>query len=107
MAKAKPTLLRLCELTPGQSGDFFALLAERARGARKDGKPFFTCRFRDSERTVSFMVWSDGPWFETCEKDWREGQFYKIRGTYDEHKTYGPQIDIQNIRQTTDEDRAA
>jgi 3'-5' exoribonuclease len=52
------------------------------------------------------MVWSDGPWFEACESQWREGQFYKIRGTYEEHPTYGPQIDIQNIRPATEDDRA-
>src|SRR5262249_55156659 len=98
MSKGKPPLVRLCELMPRQSGDFFALLAERVRGARKDGKPFFTCRFRDHERAVTFMAWSDGPWFEACETQWREGQFYKIRGAYDEHKTYGPQIDIKDIR---------
>jgi 3'-5' exoribonuclease len=107
MPKAKPPLLHLCELTPGQSGDFFVLLAERTRGARKDGKPFYLCQFRDARRTVAFMAWSDGPWFEACEKDWQEGQFYKVRGVYDEHKTYGPQIDISNIRPITAEDRSA
>ncbi len=105
MARSKPPLVRLHELAVGQSGDFFALLVERIRGARKDGKPFYTCRFRDSDRTATFMVWSDGPWFETCETQWQDGQFFKIRGSYDEHKTYGPQIDIQNIRQVIDGDR--
>lgn len=107
MGKAKATLLRLFEMTPGQSGDFFALLGERTRGARKDGKPFYTCRFRDAQRSVVFMAWSDGPWFEACEKDWREGQFYKIRGAYDEHQSFGAQIDIGNIRPATDDDREA
>lgn len=107
MAKAKPPLVRLSEMAAEQSGDFFAILAEKTRGARKDGKPFFTCRFRDGPRTATFMVWSDGPWFEACEKDWREGQIYKIRGAYGEHKTYGPQIDIEQIRPIADEDKAA
>ncbi|MBI3411233.1 MAG: HD domain-containing protein [Planctomycetes bacterium] len=106
MAKPKSPVVRLSEMTPGQSGDFFVLLAERVRGARKDGKPFYSCRFRDTGRSAAFMAWSDGPWFETCEKDWREGQFYKIRGAYDEHKVYGAQIDIGNIRPVTDDDRA-
>jgi 3'-5' exoribonuclease len=52
------------------------------------------------------MIWSDGAWFEGCEKDWSEGQFYKIRGTYEEHPTYGPQIDLLNIRAVTEEDKA-
>lgn len=106
MPKSKPPRVRLHEMSPGQGGDFFVLLAERAKGARRDGKPFYTCRFRDARRTASFMVWSDGPWYETCDADWKEGHFYKIRGNYDEHPTYGPQIDIQNIRAATDEDKA-
>lgn len=107
MAKNKAPIVRLCNMAAGQAGDFFALLAERVRGARKDGKPYFTCRFRDSQRTATYMAWSDGPWFEACENEWREGQFYKIRGGFDEHKTYGPQIEIGNIRPTNEEDRAA
>jgi 3'-5' exoribonuclease len=98
MSRPKPTLVRLAEMAPGQYGDFFVLLAERTRGSRRDGKPFFTCRFRDAGRVVSAMVWADGDWFETCEQTWQQGQLYKIRGVYDEHKIYGPQIEIHNIR---------
>jgi 3'-5' exoribonuclease len=106
MSRAKPPLVRLADLSPGQSGDFFALLAERTRGARRDGKPFYTCRFRDAGRVVTAMVWADGDWFEECEQSWKDGQFYKIRGQYDEHKVYGPQIEIHNIRPAADADRA-
>lgn len=105
MPKGKPPLVRLADLTAGQAGDFFALLAERTRGARRDGKPFYTCRFRDPGRTATCMIWVDGPWFDACEKNWREGQFYKIRGTYEEHPTYGAQIEISNIRPVNDEDK--
>lgn len=104
MAKAKPHLVRLSEMTPGQSGDLFARLAERTRGARKDGKPFYTCRFADSERTVAAMIWSDGPWFEACEAEWAEGACFKIRGTYSEHPTYGPQLELGNIRFVAEKD---
>jgi 3'-5' exoribonuclease len=105
MAKAKPPVVRLTDLQPGQQGDFFALLAERTRGQTRDSKPFYTCRFRDARRTVTFMVWSDGKWFDACERDWREGQFYKLRATYGEHDRYGAQIDVENIRPATDADR--
>ena len=105
MAKAKPSLVRLSEMTPGQGGDFFALLAERVRGARKDGKPYFTCRFKDAGRVAVFMVWADGPFFEKCEAEWKEGGCYMIRATYEEHPTYGSQIDIQNLRPATDDDK--
>jgi 3'-5' exoribonuclease len=106
VSRSKPILARLHELTPGVYADSFALLAQRSKSATRDGKPFYTCRFRDAGRTVSFMVWADGPWHEPCEQSWREGQFYKIRAVYDEHEKYGPQIDLHNIRPVTDEDRA-
>ncbi len=106
MSRPKPPPVRLCQMSPGQSGDFFALLVERTRGARRDGKPFYTCRFRDAGRAAAAMVWADGPWFETCEQSWQEGQCFKIRGRYDEHKVYGPQIEIDNIRPAADADRA-
>jgi 3'-5' exoribonuclease len=106
MARSKPPLVPLSELTPGQSGDFFVLLAERTKGATRDGKPFYTCRFRDARRVVTFMVWSDGPWFEACEAEWQAGRFYKIRGTLTEHERYGLQIEIQNLRPVADADRA-
>ena len=104
---AKAPVVRLGDLAPGQAGDFFVLLSEKTRGARRDGKPYFTCRFRAGARQVTAMIWSDGPWFEACERDWQAGAFYKIRGTYGEHPTYGPQIDIANIRPVTDDDKSA
>jgi 3'-5' exoribonuclease len=93
-------------VSAGQHADFFALLAERTKGATRDGKPFYTCRFRDARRTATYMVWADGPWYEACERDWRVGQFYKVRGVYAENERYGPQIDIENIRPVLDSDQA-
>jgi 3'-5' exoribonuclease len=95
MARAKPPVQRLGELEPGQLADFFALLAERSRGATREGKPFYTCRFRDLRRTVTYMAWADGKLFEECESKWEEGRFYKLRATYGQHERYGPQIEIQ------------
>ncbi len=69
------------------------------------GKPFYTCRFTDARRTVTYMVWADSGWFEACEKDWHEGHFYKIRGGYVEHERFGGQIEITNIRPATEADR--
>jgi len=85
-------------MTAGQFADFFVLLAEKTRGKTREGKPFFTCRFRDARRTATAMVWEDGGWFSVCERDWAEGEFYKIRGTYTESERYGPQIELQEIR---------
>src|SRR5687768_10115229 len=104
MPKTKPPLIRLSELAPGQGGDFFVLLAEKKPGATRDGKPYFQCRFRDMSRIATAMVWADSGWYPACEADWGEGAFFKVRGHYQEHPSYGPQIDIQNIRPVTDED---
>ncbi len=106
MPKSKPPLVKLAELTPGQAGDFFVLLVEKVRGTSRSGKTFFTCRFRDAGRKVTGMIWGDSPWFEACEKEWQQGSFYKIRGVYGEHETYGPQIDLVNIRPVTEEDKS-
>ena len=105
MPKPKPAIACLHEMKPGQHADFFALLAEKSRGSTREGKPFFTCRFRDAKRTVTFMVWGDSPVFETCEKDWKPGQFFKIRATYGEHERYGAQIDVEQLRPVAEADR--
>jgi 3'-5' exoribonuclease len=106
VSHSKRSVVPLCELTPGQFADFFAVLAERGRGATRDGKPYFTCRFRDARRTVGCMIWGDGAHYADCEREWREGSVYKIRGAYLEHDRYGPQIEIQKIRPVNADDRA-
>ncbi len=107
MAKSKPIQAKLSELTPGQYGDFFALLTEKTKGATRDGKAYYTCRFRDARRTVAFMVWADGPWFAKCEGEWEVGQDYKLRAVYGEHKHYGPQLtELNAIRPAVDADKA-
>jgi 3'-5' exoribonuclease len=107
MSRPKPILIRLSELTPGQYADFFALLAEKTKGVTREGKDYYACHFRDVRRSVSFMVWGDGPWYEVCERDWQPGHFYKLRAVYGEHEKYGPQLtEVHNIRLTTDADRS-
>jgi 3'-5' exoribonuclease len=106
VARSKPHPVRLHELASGQCGDFFALLAERSRSSTRDGKPYYACRFRDARRSAACMVWADSPWFGPCEATWREGQFYKIRGQYEENRQYGPQLHVLNIRPVADTDKA-
>src|SRR5262249_17853868 len=106
MSRSKPPVVRLREMVPGQYADFFALLGERSKNATRDGKPYYSCRFQDSQRSASFIAWADSAWFEACESQWQEGRYYKIRGVYSEHERYGPQIDVHNIRPVEDEDRA-
>jgi 3'-5' exoribonuclease len=104
MSRPKITVVKLSELTPGQYADCYALLAEKKLKSTREGKPFYECRFRDKLRGVACMVWSDGPWFAVCEKEWHEGRFYKLRVQYGEHEKYGPQIELQNIRPAIDTD---
>ena len=101
MTRAKPTLVRLGDMSAGQFDDFFVLLAEKAKGKTREGKPFFTCRFRDARRSATAMIWEDGGLFHACERDWQEGQFYKIRGSFTQNERFGPQIEIQDIRPIT------
>jgi 3'-5' exoribonuclease len=105
MARAKMPVVPLHALTPDTLADTFAVLVERTRGQTRDGKPFYTCRFRDKLRTVSCMIWADSPWFPACEREWKEGTCYKLRVTYGEHEKYGPQIELHNIREATPADR--
>src|SRR5262249_14091498 len=112
MSRTKPLLVPLSEMTPGQFGDCFALLAERTKVAtRAGGRPrgdslLHPAAFRAARRSAAVMVWADGPHFEDCERHWQVGHCYKLRAVYGEHEKYGPQLDLQQIRPVTDADRA-
>lgn len=101
----KPPLVKLCEMQPGLLADCFAQLSEKKPGTTRDGKPFYSCRFRDPHRTASVMVWADGGLFEECQRDWHVGGFFKIRGTFSEHEKYGPQLDAEQVRPVEERDR--
>jgi 3'-5' exoribonuclease len=105
MARSKLPVVRLSELTPGQVADFFCLLSERSKGMTREGKPYYTCRFQDARRSAGLKVWAESTWFEACERDWQEGQFFRVRAFYDEHEKYGPQIDVHDIRLVNEQDR--
>lgn len=102
----KPSLVKLSEFRPGQYGDCFAQLAEKTRGSTRDGKPYYTCRFRDPHRTASVMVWADSGLFPDCQDHWQVGQFFKLRGVFAEHDRYGPQIDAEMVRPVEERDRS-
>ena len=107
MEREKPPPIRLSDLVPGHGGICFALLAERIKSTTREGKPYYQCRFRDNRRTVALMVWADSKWYAFCERDWAEGEFYKLEVVYGEHERYGPQIELRQIRPVTDADHAA
>jgi 3'-5' exoribonuclease len=99
-------MLRLSELTPDQYADCFVLLIEKKHGLTRDGKPYYSCRFRDARREAAVMVWSDDPLFNACAMEWEEGQCFKVRGTYQVSEKYGPQLKLAQIRLAQDSDRA-
>ena len=97
---------KLSDLKPGAVGDAFALLCSKKADVTKGGKPFFKCAFRDAAREVAVMVWSDSGHYADCEKSWKKGTFYKLRGKY-EDGNFGPQLNLDRIRPVNDDDRAA
>lgn len=98
-------LTQLCEMQDGQDGDFFALFTSKEQLTTREGKPYFRVSFRDGRREVNFPIWGDSPWAIECRDHWTPGSFYKLRATYRE-TNYGPQLEIQKIRETNDDDRA-
>src|SRR5262249_11249811 len=106
MPRSKPPILPLSAIESGQFADCFALLTERRPGTTSAGNPYFPCRFRDAGRSVTYMVWADGPHYAECEQRWRIGKCYKLRCIYVDHEKYGPQIDVQQAREATDDDKS-
>ena len=102
----EPRLVLLSELEAGQSGDCFVLLTQKEAARTRDGKPFYRTAFRDLQRTVTSMIWSDGTWFEDCDRRWSVGEFYKVRGRYFENQ-FGPQFELEKIRPVEEADRQA
>jgi 3'-5' exoribonuclease len=105
MADSSIPVTPLSEMTVGQLADTFALLSEKQELKTRDGKPYWRVVFRDAAREVAFPIWQDATWAEDCRDSWTPGLFYKIRAEYRE-TTYGPQLDIHKIRETTDADAA-
>jgi 3'-5' exoribonuclease len=101
----RPPLIRLSQFTVGQYADCFAQLVDKRRGWTQSGKPYYQLRFRDAQRSVVVMIWHDQELFEACQEQWQLGQFFKIRGTYQEHERYGAQLEVEAIRPVEQRDR--
>lgn len=100
-------LVPLHDLLVGQTAETFALLTDRTPGMTKEGKPYFSCKFKDRYRQVSCMIWAESPWILDCEKAWVLGQAYRMTVTYTHHDRYGPQIEIHKWRNILADDRNA
>ena len=98
-------IIQLCDMQDGQSGDLFALLTSKEELKTREGKPYFRVTFRDGGREVSFPIWGDSPLAVDCKENWTPGSFYKLRAAYRE-TNFGPQLDIDRIREVTDDDQA-
>jgi 3'-5' exoribonuclease len=98
-------LLTLAELKPGQEADVFVLLTAKEELVTRDGKPYLRVSFRDATREIGFPIWPEHLLAEDCRRAWKAGSFYKIRAIYRETH-YGPQLDIQRIREIAAEDEA-
>ena len=104
MPRADP--VPLSQLAAGPPGDCYALLSEKSADRTRQGKPFYTCTFRDKTRNYTAKIWADSPTFAECESDWVAGQVYKLRAVLTDHPQYGWQLEIVQARAVADADRA-
>ena len=100
-------LVKLHALDPQVHAAFFALLSEKIPKTTREGKPFFALKFRDRKRTVSTVVWSDSPWYSTCEKEWSPGGLYRIQGVLFETDRFGLTLEIRDLRDASEKDKSA
>lgn len=105
MSARSIAIVPLSQLVPGQEADLFALLSAKEELTTRDGKRYYRVAFRDHAREVSFPIWAESPHAADCAANWTAGAFYKLRATY-RQTGYGPQLDIERIREVTDADRA-
>ena len=104
--KTTIAILPLADLEVGQEADSFVLLAEKELLHTKDGKPFYKVVFRDTAKEIpTIPIWSDGPIFEECKRNWTVGKFYKIRALLRTTKLYGQQLEVRRIREIMDGDK--
>jgi len=105
MSNRAMPIVPLSEMVDGQIADCFVLMSAKDRATTKHGKPYFRVGFRDVQREVNFPVWGDSPLAIACQDQWEVGKFYKVRGIYRE-TDFGPQLEIEKIREVNDADRA-
>ena len=105
MGTSNAAICRLSELSDGDKADVFVLMTAKEDLTTRDGKPYCMVAFRDAAREVRFPIWAESKLSIECRDEWRAGNFYKIRGVYQE-SSYGPQMIINEIREVTDADSA-
>lgn len=96
-------LRTLAEMRDLAESDCFVQLVEKEKLRTKDGKPYFKLTFRDRKRSVQSLFWFDSQFFLECEKNWKVGEFFKIRGSMRD-SGYGPKLEVRRIRKVVPED---
>ena len=99
-------LVKLHQLEPQVPSAFFALLTEKIPKQTREGKPFFTLKFRDRKRIVAATIWADSQWYEACEKQWSPGGLYRIQGVLFETDRYGLVVEIRDLRDANEKDKS-
>ena len=102
----RPDPVPLSQLAPGAPGDCYALLSEKLADRTRQGKPFYSCTFRDKARAHVAKIWADSPTFAECEAEWVAGSAFKLRAVLSDHPQYGWQLEIAQARAVTDADGA-
>ena len=96
----------LRELSLGDEADLFLLLAVKESGTTRAGEPFWLLTFRDGTGDIEVAVWINSPWFAACQKEWKVGDFFKVRASLRDSR-WGPTLDIRKIRHVRESDREA
>ncbi|GAB4134718.1 3'-5' exoribonuclease YhaM family protein [Thermopirellula anaerolimosa] len=99
-------LRTLGELSLGDEADLFLLLTVKKSMTTRTGQPFWLLTFRDESREIEVAVWADSPFFAMCQKEWKPGDFFKVRATLKDSQ-WGPTLDVRKIRHVQESDREA
>ena len=94
----------LSEMSDSSESDCFVQLIEKERLRTKDGKPYLKLTFRDRQRSAQVLLWSENVFYRECEKNWKLGSFFKIRGTMRD-SGYGPKLELRRIREVVPQDK--
>ncbi|HEV3166288.1 MAG TPA: HD domain-containing protein, partial [Isosphaeraceae bacterium] len=105
MAGTDTAVVRLSDLTDGQTAECFGALVKKVRGATYKNEPFIKCYFRDKRVTLEAPIWHNHPFHQQA-AEWLEGVAYRLRVRGELKPRYGLQIEILDIRPVAHEDVA-
>lgn len=83
-----------------------AQIESLTRKDTREGKPFYTAVFADSEAKLTLRAWSDAPAFEFCENA-KAGAFVEIAGEFAASAGFGMDAKRWSIRELKPDERAA